>query len=113
MPNKDERRKNPRVEIIWPINVDTDQGTIEGETRNISSSGLYIYCEEPLLLNKLYRLVVYPHNRVEMEVTGKVVWSESYDLKDKPVRVCIGIKTVEISDEDRMFLYYLTKTSEE
>jgi len=42
-----------------------------------------------------------------------VVWSESYDLNDKLVRLCIGIKIVEISDEDRMFLYYLTKTSEE
>jgi len=111
LPNKNERRKNPRVEIIWPIDVDTDQGTIEGETRNISSSGLYTYCEEPLQLNKIYSLVVYPHNRVEMGVTGKVVWSESYDLDDKPVRVCIGIQIAEISDEDRMFLYYLSKTS--
>ena len=111
MSNKDERRKNPRVKIIWPIDVETDHGTIEGETRNISSSYLCIYCEEPLQLNKIYRLAVYPHNRVEVEVMGKVVWSESYDLKDKPIRVCIVIKIVEISDKDRMFIYYLTKTS--
>ena len=111
MPNNDERQKNHRVDIIWPIGVDTDQGTIEGETRNISSAYLCIYCEEPLQLNKIYRFAVYPHNRVEMGVMGKVVWSESYDLNDKPVRVCMGIKIVEISDKDRTFLYYLTKTS--
>lgn len=112
MPNKHERRENSRVEIIWPIDVETDQRTIEGETRNISSSGLYTYCEEPLQVNKIYRLAVYPQNRVEMGVSGKVVWSESYDLDDERVRFGIGIEIIEISDEDRMFLYYLSKNSE-
>ena len=113
MPNINERRKNPRVEIIWPIDVDTDQGTIEGEMRNISNSGLYTYCEELLQLHQIYHFTIYPHNRVEMEITGKVVWSESYDLNDKPVRFCLGIQIIEISDEDRKFIYYLTKPSEE
>ena len=95
MTNKIERRKQERINVRWPITVFTDKGTIEGETRNISVSGMYINCKVPLSLNESYRVSITPPNHQNIELTCKVVWSDLYG---------IGFCFVEVPDEDRHLL---------
>jgi hypothetical protein len=38
-----ERRLQPRVEVKWPVTMLTSEGAIQGETRDISMQGAYIY----------------------------------------------------------------------
>ena len=45
-----EKRLQPRVEVRWPVTRLTSEGAIQGETRDISMQGAYIYCDQPLPL---------------------------------------------------------------
>lgn len=104
MASRTERRKEPRIEVRWPVAVLAEHGTIEGETRDISVSGLAIFCDEPLRLNELYRMSISPPNHPAVGVSGKVVWSDLYGIEDDDTTVGMGICFVEISEEDRKYL---------
>jgi Tfp pilus assembly protein PilZ len=99
-----ERRKEPRIEVTWPVAVFAEHGTIEGETRNISIGGLAISCDEPLRLNESYRISISPPNHSAVGISGKVIWSDLYGIEDDDTTVGMGVCFVEISDEDRNYL---------
>ena len=104
MATKTERRKEPRIEVSWPVAVFAEHGTIEGETRNISIDGLAVFCEEPLRLNESYRISISPPDHPAVGITGKVVWSDLYGIEGDDTTVGMGVCFVEISEEDRGYL---------
>jgi hypothetical protein len=97
----DEKRKDPRIEINWPIEVFLDDRTIEGIAKNITLKGLFICCEEPLSLKENYRISILTPSQKAITVVGKAVWSTSYAMDDKDAPVCIGLSFIRISTEDR------------
>ena len=99
-----ERRKQPRIDIRWPVAVMSDQGTIRGETRNISSGGVAIFCDEPLRLDASYHIAVTPPEHAALGVTGRVTWSDLYGMEDSDTAVGMGICFIELSGEDQVFL---------
>jgi hypothetical protein len=101
--NPAERRTKPRNEVRWRITIETVQGTIDGETRNVSPEGLLVCCEEPLRLQESYRIAILPPGRPAIGVTGKVVWSDVYGM-DKDSVFGMGVCLVEISERDRLLL---------
>ena len=101
MPIEEERRKNKRVELQWPITILADYATVEGVTLNISLDGLYIRCEEPLLLNESYRMSILPPNHNAIEVLGKVIRSDFYGMGEDNATFGMGVCVVKISDEAR------------
>lgn len=104
MATEEERRNQPRIEINWPITIYTDKGDIEGESKNITSEGLYISCEKPLPLNNLYSISIKPPHHQAIGVTGKIVWSDLYGIDDGEDIFGVGICLVEISEDDRDYL---------
>ena len=98
-----ERRKEPRIEVRWPVSVFADHGTIEGETRNISISGLAIFCDEPLRLNESYRISISPPDQSAVGISGKVIWSDLSGIEGDDTTVGMGVWFVEISEEDRNY----------
>jgi hypothetical protein len=96
-----ERRKHPRKEVIWPISIIAEYGTIEGKIRNITVDGLFIVCEEPLRLNETYRMSITPGKHHAIGVTGKVVWADAYCMTEDKSAYGIGICLIQITDEDR------------
>jgi len=98
---KIERRENERVDLEWPIMILADYATVEGVTLNISVDGIYIRCEEPLLLNESYRMSILPPNHAAIEVLGKVVRSEFYGMSEDSFTFGMGVCLVEISHEER------------
>jgi Tfp pilus assembly protein PilZ len=96
-----ERRKHTRGDIRWPIAVLADHGTIKGETRNISVDGISIRCDEPLMINEVFRIAILPPDRQAIGVSGKVVWSDLYAIDPNDTAVGLGVCFVKISDEDR------------
>lgn len=99
-----ERRKQPRIEVSWPVTVIADWGSVQGEIKNINVEGVMILCEEPLRLNDTYQMSILPPDHKAIGVTGKVVWSDAYCMDENDGVFGIGVCLVEISDEDRKAL---------
>jgi len=86
--NGRERRLQPRVEVRWPVTLLTSEGAIQGETKDISMQGAFIYCDKPLALSERFVLSV-KAPAASMQVMAQVVWSNnsSANIKMKPVGV--------------------------
>ena len=105
MADRTESREHPRIEDRWPITIITNQGTIKGETRNISVDGISFICEKPIRLNKIYHMSISPPNHQIIELTGKVIWSDFfYGVDDEDTVVTLGVYFIKISNEDRHFI---------
>lgn len=113
MSGKAERRKHPRKALKWPINILADHGTIEGVTENISQEGLFIRCEEPILLNETYRVSIMPPDKEAVGVIGKVIWSEFYGMGEDDSTFGIGVCLIEITDEYRNLIQDLISDLQE
>jgi hypothetical protein len=98
-----ERRKHTRIEVKWPVFLLDDEGT-EGEVRNISTTGMFIRCKEPLVLNVVYRFSLRPPGHHPIEVSGTVIRSNLDDVDGGDAIYGMGLCFVEISDEDRDLL---------
>lgn len=98
-----ERRAHTRIKVRWPITVEIDDSIIEGETRDITTVGMFINCREPLGLNETYRISIIPPNRQSIDLTCKVLWSNLYST-DGENTYGTGFCFVKVSDEDTHFL---------
>ena len=96
-----ERRKHTRGDIRWPVTVLADHGNIEGETINISVDGLSVRCDEPLMINEVFRIAILPPDGQAIGVSGKGIWSDLYGIDPNDTAVGLGLCFVRISDEDR------------
>jgi len=105
--NNIERRKDTKIKVRWPTTVLTDDGTIEGKTRNITVEGVFMRCKEPLRLNEIYRISIRPPNHQNIELTGKVIWSNFDGIDGPKTAFGMGFCFVQVSDEDRHLLYDL------
>ena len=104
MVNGIERRKHHRTKARWPIAVLAGEGKIEGETRDIAIEGILICCEKPLPLNEIFSMSIIPPNHQDVDVIGKVVWSDLYGIDNQNTAFAMGLCFAKISDRDRHFL---------
>lgn len=109
MDNRNERRKYSRIKIKWPVTILADHGSLQGEALNIHSEGIFVYCGEPLSLNREYQMSVSPPNHKALAIRGKVVWSDLYGLDNEQNTYGMGVCFMEITDEDRHFLEEMLK----
>lgn len=98
-----ERRKLPRMSVRWPVTLYTAAGEVAGETRNITSTGAYIQCSNPLNLDEVFWLQIRVPNR-DLMVMGKVIWSNLVIDKTGVEASHTGIFFIHIVDEDRRVL---------
>ena len=104
MNTTNERRKHPRIEVNWPIQVFVDGDTIEGEIKNITLKGLFICCKEALHLRENFSIAISPPDGNTINVVGKAIWSDFYAMDEENAPVCVGMSFVEISAQDRHLL---------
>ena len=100
-----KKRKHPAIKAKWPITITTDQGTMEGESCNITVSGLFVYCVGKLHRNESCRMVIKPPEQRSIEVKGKVMWSNLDTGASNGALSSKGYSFVKISDKDRRRLY--------
>ncbi|MGD8989499.1 MAG: PilZ domain-containing protein [Syntrophobacterales bacterium] len=98
-----ENRANPRAELKWPVFALTDKGPILGETKNVSTGGAYVCCPEPLRLNEVIDLAINSPEK-SLNVKAEVVWSNIYGPDDKINPRGMGVRFLDISNEDRKFI---------
>lgn len=100
-----ERRQFPRVEVEWPVTMLTSKGPIEGEVMNVSLGGAFIYCKEQPNTNETFRMVIkVPHQRQFVRATARIARSNIYDSDDPDTLPGIGVRFVEISEDDLQYI---------
>jgi c-di-GMP-binding flagellar brake protein YcgR len=100
-----ERRQFPRVEVEWPVTMLTSLGPIEGEVMNVSLGGAFIYCQEQPKANETFRMVIkVPHQRQFVRASARIARSNIYDPDDPETLPGIGVRFVEISEDDLQYI---------
>ena len=99
-----EKRCRPRIPIHWSVVVETAQGVIEGEAKDISVDGAFIQYSEEAELNSVLRIVFKPPDQRSISLTGRKVWSGNFNIDGKAVFSGVGVHFTDISSEDREFL---------
>lgn len=93
-----ERRDYPRVEIRWPVIIESEQGTIEAKLRNLGIGGAYIHCDQTPHPGELVSLEIRPPDTSALKITAEVIWT------GKVLALGMGVRFVEISDQDCQFI---------
>jgi hypothetical protein len=88
-----EKRLQPRVEVTWSVTMLTPEGSISGETRDISMQGAFICCEEPLPPDERFILSVRAPT-ASMQVMAQVVWSKNYTNREEDETVGMGVRFI-------------------
>jgi hypothetical protein len=71
-----ENRQCSRSMVNWPVTIKTSQRTIIGETRDVSPSGAFIYCDCPLAPSHIFFLSLHIHaSTVSLSNIAETVWS--------------------------------------
>jgi len=99
-----DRRQMPRINVNWPITIITSQGTIEGESRNITLSGVFIHCKTKLPEDEVYQILIKLPNEKQIVVKGQMMWSNLNGRQDTGVLVDMGFSFIRMSDEDQEVL---------
>jgi len=99
-----ERRKAPRINVNWPVTLITSQGTIEGESRNITPSGVFIHCKKKLPEDEVYQMIIKLPNGKQIIVKGQMMWSNLNGREDTGALVDMGFSFIKMSDEDQKVL---------
>ena len=102
----DEKRKEPRVEINWPIRAFVDNRAVEGKAKDISLNGIRIQFEKPVHLEGEISISIFPPSCKPINVIGKIAWSDLYglDIDNDNIPVSIGLSFVEILVKDQHIL---------
>lgn len=100
-----DRRGYPRAKLKWPVAIQTEEGSTEGVTRNITPDGCFITCRRPLRLNVVFDLVIkIPKSSSSIKATAEVVWSNIYGPDDEISPRGMGVRFIKISSEARKFI---------
>jgi uncharacterized protein (TIGR02266 family) len=100
----EERRYHPRADVKWPVSIQTAYGTVEEETLNVSTAGVFVCCQRPSGLGKNFRVTIdIPHLNRTLTATVEIAWSRIFS-NDKSSPVGMGLRFMKISNEDRDFI---------
>jgi len=100
-----DRRGYPRAKLKWPVAIQTEEGSTEGVTRNITPDGCFITCRRPLRLNVVFELTIkIPKSKSSIRAKAEVVWSNIYGPDDEISPRGMGVRFIKISSEARKFI---------
>ncbi len=97
---KEERRQDPRAKVSWSVTIQTEEGTIERATYNISPHGAFIRGLSPLELHEVVDMTISGPDH-PITVKARVVWSSSQVPPKEDMPRGVGVEFINISDEHR------------
>jgi Tfp pilus assembly protein PilZ len=100
-------RGQPRAKIKWPVLIQTTSGSISGETQNISTSGAFIFCQDPSALEENFQIIIKVPHRQSLSISAKVIWKTVATMNDQAPGSGIGVQFSGISADDRRLLQAL------
>jgi uncharacterized protein (TIGR02266 family) len=93
-----DKRQHPRVDIHWPVSMETPDGTIDAEIKNISLGGAFICCQKPLPVRQVFQLTMTGPNHEPVPATAEVVWSNINVPDDKVINRGMGVRFIKMSE---------------
>jgi Tfp pilus assembly protein PilZ len=97
---KDERRKDEKVEIKVRVEFDEEHW---GVTESLSMGGAFVLTTNPMDLGEEFLLRIHiPDGREAAEGECKVVWTNKYGKESNNLRRGMGIKFLNLQDENRI-----------
>ena len=96
----EEGRQHQRAKVSWPVTIQTEEGTIERATYNISPDGAFIRGLSPLELHEVVDMTISGPDH-PITVKARVVWSSNQIPPDEDMPRGVGVEFIKISDEDR------------
>ena len=97
---EEERRQHQRGKVSWSVTIQTEEGTIERATYNISPDGVFIRGLSPLELHEVVDMTISGPDH-PITVKARVVWSSSQVPPKEDMPRGVGVEFINISDEDR------------
>jgi hypothetical protein len=94
--------------VNWPATLHNVQGSIEGETKDISVDGVFIFLSEKPKVGVNFPILIKPSDGRSISVVGKKVWSSTFSIDNRPV-FGMGVQFMLISPEDRQFISTLVE----
>lgn len=94
----EQKRKHPRSDINWPVSMETSDGTIEAEVKNISLGGAFICCKKPLPIGEVFRLTMMGPDNEPVIATAQVVWSNVNVPDEKVINRGMGVRFIKMSE---------------
>jgi hypothetical protein len=108
----EEKRKHPRVDINWPVSIETAYGTIAGEVKNISLGGAFICCKKPLQLRKVFRMTMIGPENEPLIATAQVAWSNANMPEEKVINRGMGVRFIDMSDRHIQLMRQISQGSD-
>jgi hypothetical protein len=96
----EEGRQHQRAKVSWPVTIQTEEGTIERATYNISPDGAFISGLSSLELHEVVDMIISGPDH-PITVKAKVVWTSSQIPPDEDMPRGVGVEFINISDEHR------------
>ena len=105
-----ERRLHPRILVKWPAVVETPRGSVEGETKDISVDGVFIFCSKEPEIGENFTIILKPSEQRTISIVGEKIWSGSFTIDNRTV-FGMGVQFIQISPEDRNYIAVLVEKS--
>ncbi len=97
-------RTDQKINIAWPVLLETTGGIVKAETRDLNQSGAFIKCNSPLGLKERFRLRIITPEQDPIILNAEVVWSNGNIPEEKVVTRGMKIRFLKNLEKERDIL---------
>jgi type IV pilus assembly protein PilZ len=105
-----ERRAAERHDVTWSVDCETPDTFLYASISNISELGIFVLTTEPLAVGTRVTLRFAPPNHEPFVLRGVVQWVNPLRDSDDNPNPGMGIRFVELTDDERERLVEVVKT---
>ena len=106
MTRESEEKRSQRVTVALSVTIETDQGTIEGTTLDISGTGAFICCQQSL--QRKEKVWIYLPDSEQpngaLRIFAEVVRPDILCVEYPEMSFGIGVEFIMVPDEAQQFL---------
>jgi uncharacterized protein (TIGR02266 family) len=95
----EDQRQHPRTNLNWPVSMETPEGTIMGQVKNIGLGGAFICCKNPLPVGEVVQMTITGPGKEAVTSTARVVWSNANLPDEKVINRGMGVRFIKMSDQ--------------
>jgi uncharacterized protein (TIGR02266 family) len=107
-----DKRQHPRMDINWSVSMETRDGRIDGEIKNISLGGAFICCKKPLPVGQVFPLTMIGPNNEPVAAMAEVAWSNVNVPDEKVINRGMGVRFIKMSERHIQLVRQVLKENE-